>query len=78
MANVIPFPSRPPAFEDDGPLDLLTAVDVAIRDLRDISQRWDESARRQAEECRAMLESAFRLALDDEDPGNPRRPFTRR
>jgi hypothetical protein len=76
MANVIPFPVRLPAFEDDGPIDLLTAVDVAIRDLRDIAQRCDESARRQAEECRLMLESAFRLALDDEDPGS--RPFTRR
>jgi len=43
---------------------LLTAVDAAIRDLRDISERWgEEAARLQAEECRQMLERAFNAAV---------------
>jgi hypothetical protein len=43
-----------------GLLPRLTAVDAAIRDLRDIAANWnDESVRVQAEECRRMLERAF-------------------
>jgi hypothetical protein len=60
MAEVIHFQSR-----DDRQLDidLLTAVDVAIRDLRDITQLWgEEAARIQLEECRRMLEAALRFA----------------
>jgi hypothetical protein len=49
---------------EDEPVDLLTAVDVAIRDLREISARWEEEAsRRQAAECLAMLERAFHAAV---------------
>jgi hypothetical protein len=49
---------------EDEPVDLLTAVDVAIRDLREISARWEEEAsRRQATECLAMLERAFHAAV---------------
>jgi hypothetical protein len=63
MADIIPFPIRP-AYEEDEEIDLLTAVDVAIRDLREIASRWgEESSRRQAEECRLMLERAFNAAV---------------
>ncbi|WP_255365482.1 hypothetical protein [Faunimonas pinastri] len=41
----------------------MTAVDVAIRDLRDIARRCDEATRLQADECRDMLERAFGAAL---------------
>jgi hypothetical protein len=60
VAEVIPFPSR--AEELD--IDLVTAVDVAIRDLRDILRRWgEEPARLQADECRLMLERAYRAFI---------------
>jgi hypothetical protein len=63
MAEIIPFPARP-AYEEEVEIDLLTAVDVAIRDLREIASRWgEESSRRQAEECRLMLERAFNAAV---------------
>ena len=59
MAEVIPFPSR--AEEPD--VDLITAVDVAIRDLRDVLRsRGEEPARQQAEECRELLERAYTAA----------------
>ncbi len=69
MAEVIPFPI--PRGEVD--IDLVTAVDVAIRDLRDILRRWgEEPARLQADECRLMLERAYRAAvLDDWTGGHP-------
>jgi hypothetical protein len=63
MAQVIPFPVRPLAAVDDIEIDIFTAVDAAIRDLRDIAERCDASARRQAEECRQMLERAFAMAM---------------
>ncbi len=64
MADVIPFRRKPEPPEEAASIDLLTAVDVAIRDLREIAQRWgDDSARQQAEECRRMLERAFDDAL---------------
>jgi hypothetical protein len=58
MGDVISFPAKADA---DGyfEIDLLTAVDAAIRDLRDIGERCDPAVRRQAEECRAMLERAY-------------------
>ena len=62
MAVVIPFPVRPEPPADD--LDLLSAIDFAVRDLHDILRNWgDDSARRQAEECRAMLQDAFNAAI---------------
>jgi hypothetical protein len=62
VAEVIPFPTRAEELE----IDLLTAVDAAIRDLRDIVRRWgEEPAREQADECRLMLERAYRAALAD-------------
>ena len=48
---------------DDGAgveIDLATAVDVAIRDLREILLYWGSAAARQrAEECELMLRRAY-------------------
>lgn len=62
MAQIIQF--RPKSDIDEAPeIDLITAVDLAIRDLRDIASRWgEEGARLQADECRLMLERAFNAA----------------
>jgi hypothetical protein len=44
----------------DNEIDLATAVDVAIRDLREILSSWgSESARRRAEECDLTLRHAY-------------------
>ncbi len=65
MAEIIQFPLRH-AEPDEGEtldIDLLTAVDVAIRDLRDIARALGEdTVREQAEACRRMLERAFDTA----------------
>ncbi len=64
MAEIIKFRSKADIAEENGELDLITAIDVAIRDLRDISERWgDESVRIQADECRRMLERAYAAAV---------------
>ena len=64
VAEIIPFRPRLQHDEGEAEIDLLTAVDVAIRDLRDIARRWgDDGALKQAEECRLMLERAFNAAL---------------
>jgi hypothetical protein len=64
MAQVIPFRRKETPAEDEIEIDLLTAVDVAIRDLRDISSRCEQDgARRQADECCRMLERALQTAL---------------
>jgi hypothetical protein len=65
VAEIIPFRRKIERIvEEDSEIDLLTAVDAAIRDLRDISARWgEESSRRLAEECRRMLERAFDAAV---------------
>ena len=57
MGKVIAFPQ--PVVEE---IDLLTAVDVAIRDLRDIAGR-SENCREQAEECLRLLEHAYAASL---------------
>jgi hypothetical protein len=65
MGVVIEFPGKDAGWaEDEEPeIDLMTAVDAAIRDLRDIARNWGEAdARRQAEACRRMLERAFDAA----------------
>ena len=50
--------------EEDSAVDLVTAVDAAIRDLRDIGERWgEESSRTLADECRRMLERALAAAV---------------
>jgi hypothetical protein len=44
----------------DDEIDLVTAVDVAIRDLREILLCWgSEIARQRAEECELMLRCTF-------------------
>ena len=44
-------------------VDLLTAVDVAIRDLDDVVSAWgSEQARQQATHCRDLLRAAFSAA----------------
>jgi hypothetical protein len=44
----------------DGEIDLATAVDVAIRDLREILTCWgSELARQRAEECELTLRRAY-------------------
>lgn len=63
MADIILFPLRSRNEPEDDDIDLLTAVDAAIRDLREISTRWEEEAsRRQAADCLQMLERAFEAA----------------
>jgi hypothetical protein len=48
---------------DDGAdveIDLVTAVDFAIRDLREILLCWDsETAQQRAQECELMLRRAY-------------------
>jgi hypothetical protein len=64
MADIIELRARIERRDQEDAVDLLTAVDAAIRDLRDILQRWGEDASRlQADECRRMLERAFAAAL---------------
>ena len=44
----------------DSGVDLVTAVDVAIRDLREILSCWgSEAARQRTEECELLLRRAF-------------------
>ena len=63
MAQIIAFPVPPQVHDLE--VDLITAVDVAIRDLRDIAERCSEiSVREQAEQCRQMLEQAFLAHAD--------------
>lgn len=64
MGQVIAFPEARLQGSDEQCLDLLTAVDVAIRDLRDICRNWgDPAGLMQAGECLKMLERAFEDAL---------------
>jgi hypothetical protein len=49
----------------DGEIDLATAVDVAIRDLREILMCWgSEVARQRAEECESTLQRAYSGFVD--------------
>ena len=65
MAEIIPFRIRNKQNEEEySEIDLLTAVDAAIRDLRDIAAACgEESSRKLAEECRRMLERAYDAAV---------------
>lgn len=55
---------------DDGAesgIDLATAVDVAIRDLREILTCWgSEIARQRAQECESTLRRAYCGFIDDQ------------
>lgn len=65
MADIVHFRSRADLAEEalDTDIDLVTAVDAAIRDLRDIVESWgQEASRLQADECRLMLERALAAA----------------
>ena len=63
MADIILFRCRSEIEAADDGIDLLTAVDAAIRDLREISTRWgEEASKRQAADCLQMLERAFEAA----------------
>jgi len=49
---------NPPVNHDE--IDLVTAVDVALRDLREILDNWGSAAARQrTQECELMLRRAF-------------------
>ena len=63
MSNVIPFPVRAPIASADQDIDLLSAVDFAIRDLRDIATACSDEAKTQAYDCMDMLERALHAAL---------------
>lgn len=66
MGQVLQFrPLKPVVAESDGDaLDLLSAIDFALRDLRDIAPHiLHEGAREQAKQCQQMLQDAFDAAL---------------
>jgi hypothetical protein len=64
MADIIQFRSRAEIQDENPDIDLLTAIDVAIRDLRDIAEHCGEAAARlRADECRLMLERAYYAAV---------------
>jgi hypothetical protein len=51
----------------DSEIDLATAVDVAIRDLREILSCWgSEMARQRAEECEWTLRRAYSGFVNDQ------------
>lgn len=65
MSNVIPFKQRVADPVPEGEIDIFTAVDAAIRDLRDIGRGCDGAVRDQVDECRRMLERAFGAAVGE-------------
>ena len=65
MSNIIPFRQRVPAPSPEPDIDIFTAVDAAIRDLRDIAVVCVGQVLGQVDECRRMLERAFRAAVGD-------------
>jgi hypothetical protein len=65
MSNVVPFRKRIPDCSADPEIDIFTAVDLAIRDLRDVARGCDGAVRAQVDECRLMLERAFHSAVGD-------------
>lgn len=65
MSNVIPFKTRVSVPPPECDIDIFTAVDAAIRDLRDVAGACDGTVRDQVEECRRMLEQALRSAVGD-------------
>jgi len=63
MGQVLQFRLKPPAVESDA-LDLMSAIDFALRDLADITPHiLHEPSREQARQCREMLQDAFDAAL---------------
>jgi hypothetical protein len=64
VSNVIQFPVRTELHSDDGEIDLLSAVDLAIRDLREIAETAGSTAQVRARECLSMLEGAYAMATE--------------
>ncbi|PTM40751.1 hypothetical protein [Bosea sp. 124] len=67
MGQVLQF--RLPQVREEAPaglaLDLLSAVDFALRDLVDIGKHVSlETVREQAAACHAMLDAAYRAELE--------------
>jgi hypothetical protein len=65
MGEVIAFRSRVAdlVHDEEPEIDLVTAIDVAIRDLHDIeSGLTAEAARERAQECRLLLSGALHRA----------------
>jgi hypothetical protein len=59
-AEIISLCDRRAAAEANQEIDLLTAVDVAIRDLQEIHSHWgSELALERLAECRAMLRTVL-------------------
>ncbi len=65
MSNVIPFRKKAVEPIPGSEIDLFTAVDAAIRDLRDIACGCHGKLREQADDCRRMLERAFHTAVGE-------------
>ncbi|MEJ0011160.1 MAG: hypothetical protein WDM94_00770 [Bauldia sp.] len=66
MAEIVKFRSRAELVEEelDLDIDLVTAVDAAIRDLREIVAKWGDAAMlQQAQDCQRMLERALAAAF---------------
>ncbi len=66
MGHVVPFrlPAKPIEVPASDAIDLLSAVDFALRDIADIARHLThDSAREQAEACRQMLQEAFDAAV---------------
>lgn len=63
MGQILQFRLRPQPVVNSDALDLLSAVDFALRDLADITQHIVlDSAREQAQACREMLQEAYDAA----------------
>ncbi|WP_056712789.1 hypothetical protein [Bosea sp. Leaf344] len=63
MGQILQFRLRPQPVVGADALDLLSAVDFALRDLAEITQHIIlDSAREQAEACRQMLQDAYDAA----------------
>jgi hypothetical protein len=60
--NIIQFPVRAAQQCENEEIDLLSAVDLAIRDLREIAQIASASAQVRAHECLSILEGAYASA----------------
>ncbi|HUG63202.1 MAG TPA: hypothetical protein VMP03_15250 [Methylomirabilota bacterium] len=64
MAEIIAFPrARTPDPDDLPEIDVITALDVAIRDLREIAAMSSGETRARAEACGSMLERTFHATL---------------
>ena len=63
---------RNPPTNDDDDIDLVTAVDVAIRDLREILGDWGSTeARQRAQECELMLRRVFHETVAGRSASQP-------